>query len=148
MKEESLTQSKEIFKDTNVNITTEGQKYLGGFIGSDTGKIQHIQTKVDKWIQKIECLSVIAKFEPQAAYTAAFVSGLKHKLTYHLHVNSNIKHLIKHLDHIIDTKFIPAITNNRTTSSAEWKLLSLSVCFGGLGIPIFSYMSNSEYNNS
>ena len=33
-----LEQAQQFFSDTDVNITSEGRSYLGGFIGNDVGK--------------------------------------------------------------------------------------------------------------
>ena len=76
-----LEQAQQFFSDTDVNITSEGRSYLGGFIGNDVGKSKHINIKLEQWIKQIENLSIIARYEPQAAYSS-FVAGFKHKLTY------------------------------------------------------------------
>ena len=44
-------------------------------------------------------------------------------------------------------EFIPAITGGAKYSENERKLLSLLPKLRGLGIPIFSEMSESEYSN-
>ena len=95
-------------------------------------------------------LSKIAKTEPQAAY-AAFVSGFKHKLTYHIRIRSirsNIKQHLTRLDAIVDNVFIPAITDGHLCTTNERLLLSLPVKKGGLATPIFSTMANFEFANS
>ena len=91
-------------------------------------------------------LSQIAKTEPQAAYTC-FTSGFKHKMTYYLRTIPNICDLLQQLDDVISTEFIPAITGGINCSTVE-RNLSLPPKFGGLGIPIFSEISQTEYANS
>ena len=88
---------------------------------------------------------MIAKTEPQAAYTA-FVSGFKHRLTYHIRTIRDIN--LAKLDETIDTVFIPAITDGHYCSKEERILLSIPVRKGGLAIPIFAAKSSSEYENS
>ena len=106
-----------------------------------------VENKVKKWIKEIEKLSEIALFQPQAAYLA-FTTGLRHKYTYISRTTPNIKeHLIK-LDHVINTKFLKAITEQQDLSVNERKLLSLPVSLGGLGIPIFNDLCDVEYVNS
>ena len=61
---------------------------------------------------------------------------------------SDIDLLLKQIDHIIDTKFLPAITEEQIISPPDRKLISLPVRLGGLGIPIFSEMSNESNGNS
>ena len=142
-----LEQAQQIFSDTNVNITVEGRSYLGGFIGNDVGKSKHINIKLEQWIKQIENLSIIARYEPQAAYSA-FVAGFKHKLTYYIRVTNEIAPFIEQLDHIINTKFLPAITEGHEFSEDERQLISLPVRLGGLGIPVFSKICATEHENS
>ena len=37
VKEDMLLQAEELFRDTGINITTEGRKYLGGYVGTEEG---------------------------------------------------------------------------------------------------------------
>ena len=55
---------------------------------------------------------------------------------------------IPKLDDVISTEFIPAITGGINCSTVERNLLSLPPKFGGLGIPIFREISQTEYANS
>ena len=146
-KPNNLATAEQLFNSTEINITTDGQKYLGGYIGSDSSKAIYMQEKINKWIKQLEMLSMIAKHEPQAAYSS-FTAGFKHRFTYHTRVMSDIDHLLKQIDHIIDTKFLPAITEEQVISPLDRKLISLPVRLGGLGIPIFSEMSNESNSNS
>ena len=74
MKKERLEEARVLFAETKINITTEGRKYLGGFIGNKNSRAEYGNQLVDKWIKKIEKLSLIARSEPQSAYSA-FVTG-------------------------------------------------------------------------
>lgn len=38
---DQLEEAKHIFLDTNINITIEGRKYLGGFVGNDVSMAQY-----------------------------------------------------------------------------------------------------------
>ena len=71
-----------------------------------------MQGKINKWIKQLELLSMIVKHEPQAAYSS-FTAGFKHRFTYHTRVMSDIDHLLKQIDHIIDTNFLTAITEEQ-----------------------------------
>ena len=64
-----------------VNITTEGQHYLGAGIGSQEFKDQYCREKVHAWKGELEALSEIARSQPHAAY-AVFTKGYKSKFTY------------------------------------------------------------------
>ncbi|MCP4460896.1 MAG: hypothetical protein GY816_23180, partial [Cytophagales bacterium] len=73
--------SKSIFKDTDIEITCEGQRHLGAVLGSENFKEKYVKQKVSKWIQDVEKLAEVAQQEPQAAL-CAFTKGLCHRWTY------------------------------------------------------------------
>ena len=147
VKEEKLQEAVELFRGTGINITTEGRKYLGGYVGTEEGSKKYFQELCDEWSFQLEELSKIAKSEPQAAYSG-FTAGFKHKLTYFIRTIPDVAELVKPIDEIIDTKFIPAITEYQNITSSDRKLLSLPVKLGGLGIPIFAESSGIEFENS
>jgi hypothetical protein len=60
VKPEYLEDAKTVFYGTGVNITSEGRKYLGGFVGSNEGRRDYIQSLVDNWKTQLETLSEIA----------------------------------------------------------------------------------------
>ena len=147
VKENELNKAKEIFAGTGINITTEGRKYLGGFIGTREGTESYIQELVDDWMEQLKQLTQIANSEPQAAY-AAFTAGFKHKLTYYLRTIPNISNILRPIDDYIDNELIPAFTEGHICSERDRKLLALPVRLGGLGIPVFAKLAEMEYNNS
>ena len=116
-------------------------------MGTEEGRRKYFEELCDDWCSQLEVLSTIARTEPQAAY-AAFTAGFKHKLTYFLRTIPNIADLVERVDNILDSKFIPAITENQTITERVRKLLSLPVRLGGLGLPIFSESCNIEFGNS
>ena len=126
---------------------TEDRKYLGGFIGNVQARRRYVSELVKEWCNQLTVLADIAKSEPQAAY-AGFVTGFQHKLNYHLRVLPNIEDLLSPLDDIINSKFIPAISDGHICSVDERLLLSLPVRLGGLGLPIFAKRSQQDYNCS
>ena len=92
-------------------------------------------------------LCIIAWFEPQAAYSC-FVTGFKHKPTFFMRTIPNISSHLKRLDEVITTEFIPATAGGIICSGIERKLVSLPPKLGGMGIPIFSNISDREYEFS
>ena len=147
VKEDQLARAEEIFQGTNINITTDGQKYLGGFLGTEEAVEKYVKDLVEDWISQLDVLVEIARSEPQAAYTA-FTSGFRHKMTYYIRTIPNISEILKPFDEKVTKDFIPAITEGHQCTPMERSLLSLPVRMGGLGIPIFSDISNIEFNNS
>ena len=137
--------AREVFEGTNINITEEGRKYLGGFIGSESGSGKYAEELVSSWCKQLEVLSKIAKTEPQAAF-AAFVSEFKHKLTYYIRTLPNIKQHLVQLEALVNQVFIPAITDGHICSADERLLLSLPTKKGGLAIPIFPVTADSEFS--
>ncbi|MCH2416854.1 MAG: hypothetical protein MK195_08855 [Acidimicrobiales bacterium] len=147
VKPENLERATELFEGTGVKITVEGKKYLGGFVGPVQGAESYVQSLVQEWIEQLEKLSIIAKSEPQAAYSA-FTAGFRHKTTYFIRTIPNLKEVLKPLDEMLDNIFIPAITEGHHCSPADRRLLALPVRLGGMGIPIFTEMCDREYANS
>ena len=153
VKSHCKTQADSIFADTKINITTEGRKYLGGYIGTSTSRDSYIKTLIHGWINQVENLTQIAYTEPQAAYSA-FVAGFQHKLTYHIRTIPEMSNLLAPLDQVINDKFIPAITNGHHCSLEERILLSLQfilvecqLLFSPLSVIVNLATRNSHVNN-
>ena len=147
VKDAYVKKSNEIFKNSSIQTTSTGQRHLGAVIGTTEYKQEYMNEKITTWIEEIRMLSEIAKTEPQSAYIC-FTSGFKHKITYYMRTIPNISHLLQKIDDVILANFIPAITGGKNVSEIERKLLSLPVKLGGLGIPIFSEICETEYWNS
>ena len=147
VKEDKLEEAKELFRGTEIKISSVGKRYLGGFIGKESARNDYFKDLVDDFVSQIDTLSNIACSQPQAAYSA-FIHGFQHKLTYHIRTIPSVSDLLLPLDEIISNKLIPALTDGYVCSDAERSLLSLPVKLGGLGIPIFSTISDREFNNS
>ena len=147
VKEDKLEEAERIFQDTNINITTKGRKYLGGFVWIKEGSENYVNELVAEWVLQLEELAKIAMSEPQAAYSS-FAAGFKHKLTYFIRTIPDLSEILKPVDDVINNKLIPAITVRQNISSENRKLLSLPVRMGGLGIPIYSESCVFEYQNS
>ena len=59
--------AKEIFKDTGIVISTEGQRYLEGALGTSSFVHQYVEGKVECWVNEVEKLSKIVETQPHAA---------------------------------------------------------------------------------
>ena len=136
-----------MFADTEIKITTDGRKYLGGFVGTREGAEEYVGELVSDWVSQLEVLSEIAKSEPQAAYTA-FTAGFQHKMTYFIRTIPDLAGVLKPLDDVIDKQLLPALTEGHVLSSDDRELLSLPVRYGGLGIPVYQEICSREYENS
>ena len=49
-------QDKYIFEDTNIKVTTEGKSYLGGYIGSESGKANYAEELIGSWCNQLTVL--------------------------------------------------------------------------------------------
>ena len=78
---EHLPKARSVFKDTGVLITTEGDRHLGAVLGSESLKHEFVKRKVCSWVKDIEELAIVAKEEPQIAYSA-FTKGLSSRWCY------------------------------------------------------------------
>ena len=48
VKKKVVKKSQSVFKDTNIKITTEGQRRIGGAVGLETFKLKYVQEKIDQ----------------------------------------------------------------------------------------------------
>ena len=133
VKEEKYDEACSMFQDTNIQITTDGQRYLGGCIGSASFTESYTKTKVSNWEKELIRLCDIAISQPHAAY-AAFTHGLVHRWTFLARTIEGIGHLFQPLEDIILHKFIPALTGRSDISTEERNIMALPVRLGGLGI--------------
>ena len=120
MKEERV---KEAFKDTPVNVTTEGHKHLGAALGSRSYACEYISEKVDTGISGV---TKLAESQPQACY-AAYNFGLNHRWMYFL------RKLLEPLEKEISDLLIPAITKHACNEN-DRNIISLPQRYGGLGM--------------
>ena len=74
-KPEKENEAKEVFGDTAINISTQGQKHLGAVLGSRTHLEEYVKGKVEDWVEQVAKLAEFAAANPQASY-AAFTFGL------------------------------------------------------------------------
>ena len=132
IKPDKESDAKELFADSSINISTQGQKHLGAALGSRSFLEEYVNGKVEDWIDQIVRLSEFAKVQPQASY-AAFTFGLRHRWTYFLRTLPDIEDLLEPLERAISDVLIPEFTG-QTCTEAERNLLALPVRLGGLGL--------------
>ena len=132
---EKENEGKEVFGDTGINISTEGQKHLGATLGSRSHLEEYVKGKVEDWVGQVVLLAEFAAANPQASY-AAFTFGSRHRWTYCLRTLSDIEKLLEPLENAIGNVLIPALTGHTCTPD-EHELLALPVRLGGLGVSRF-----------
>ena len=132
-KERYLSLAQESFKDTEVNITTEGRPLLGAAIGKISFDSEYVTQKVQTWVKELERLSSIAESQPHAAY-ASLTHGLSSKWSYLSRTVPNISHLLQSLADTLKSKLIPQLTGKEPPNDLERDLLALPARLGGMGI--------------
>ena len=138
--------ARELFKDTDIKYTTEGQRHLGASIGSKEFRSEYARGLVEEWCNEMNKLTEFAKTEPHAAYSA-FCHGEMHKYTYFMRTIPGMNEYMKPLDEIIESKFLPALINS-IISEEDRQLYSLPVRYGGFGIPILSELAEIQHQHS
>ena len=129
--EEKLTQARQLFDQTGINLTTEGSRHLGAVLGSDAFRKEYMK-KVEEWINDVNDLAKIARSEPQAAY-AAYVFGVQHRWKFFQRTIRDTGEFFEPLEHEIHHNFLKSLTG-RVISDFEREVIALQVRFGGLGI--------------
>ena len=67
VKPELAAEAKKMFHNTNVQISTNGQRHLGAAIGTQEFIEAYAAQKIEKWVNEIESLTEIARTHPHAA---------------------------------------------------------------------------------
>ena len=147
VKPEYLERAKELFADSDINITDQGHKYLGSYIGSDDGKAEFVKSQVEEWIINVSALAKVAKIEPQLAY-AAYVYGMSKKWSFVARTTPNISEHLKKLEYHIKETLIPPIVGKEFISDDTRRIFSLPARLGGLGFHDPCSMADLEYESS
>ena len=146
VKPEYLERAKELFADSDINITDQGHKYLGSYIGSDDGKAEFVKSQVEEWIINVSALAKVAKIEPQLAY-AAYVYGMSKKWSFVARTTPNISEHLKKLEYHIKETLIPPIVGKEFISDDTRRIFSLPARLGGLGFHDPCSMADLEYES-
>ena len=102
--------------------------------------------KVAEWHKELDQLSIIAKSQPQPAYSA-FINGYRHKFTYYVRTIPKIAHLLKPIEDIITSELLPQILGfGVSLLDREIFALPIPTRLGGLGVSVMTTEADSEYN--
>ena len=91
-----MEQAKQLFSPYGINIV-EGQRVLGGFIGSIKEGQSWANTKINSWDKSLKILSEVAKKQPQAAYVAVS-KALQNEWNYLQRIFPNSEELFFHFN--------------------------------------------------
>lgn len=146
VKDEYFNKAKELFSDSEIFITSDGNRHLGAVIGNHDCSEKYTNDKVNSWVKQLDSLIAVARTQPHAAYSA-FMHCLRHRYVFVMRTVPNISVLLKKLDRKID-EFIRVILNDYQFNDSERLLYSLPARYGGLGVIIPSQMADREYERS
>ena len=139
--------ARDVFSASDINITTEGKRYLGAALGSTSFIEDFVKTKVEEWNVEIERLANVAGSQPQAAY-AAFIHGTCSKWKYLCRTVPHCGPLLQPIEDKLHQRLIPAITGRPPCSQAERSLLALPIKMGGLALANPVTTANQDYESS
>ena len=131
VKPELLDKAKSVFADTDVNVTSDGQRYLGSPIGSDSFVSDFIRGKVGEWVAQLERLNDIAHTQPHAAYSS-LTHGFLHKFIYFFRTTPNLSQFVGPIEDCIRYHLIPTLTGQDGLNDLFRVILSLPTRLGGL----------------
>ena len=132
-KDNFLSSASEMFKDTMVNITTDGRSVLGSPVGKPEYIADFVSQKVMQWVGEIEKLAEIADSQPHAAY-GAITHGLSSKWSFLSRTTPDIDNLLVPIETSIRTILLPKLTGQDAPNDVERRLFSLPARLGGLNI--------------
>ena len=133
VKPELIEEAKQIFENTDVQISTNGQRHLGAAIGTREFIEAYATQKIANWVKEIENLTTLARTHPHAAY-AALTHGVIGKWLYFMRTIDISSSVFQPIEEAIHHQLIPALTGQVSSSSEVRKLLSLPARLGGLNI--------------
>ena len=131
VEENWASEAKRIFDGSGINVVYS-HRLLGGVIGCDEGKLKFVDDQVLNWISELNCLTMIASLQPQAAF-AAYTKSLQSKWNFVQRVTSDCQSRFAGLEEVIWRKFLPALILN-DVSEIDRSLYSLPARWGGLGV--------------
>ena len=79
--------ARETFKETAINITTQGKKHLEAVVGSRSYLTEYVDEKVEEWIKEVIRLSAFAITQPQARYAVYTLQKLLCNINTKLCIN-------------------------------------------------------------
>ncbi len=136
VKEHCLERAREIFKDTQIQITSEGRPYLG----SSKYIMDFMSEKVDQWIDEIDDLSKVAN--------SALTHGLLSRWTYICRTVPHIQEFLEKLEGKLLSGLIPKLTGRPPPDLVGRSIFALPAQFGCLGIPNLVQRSGQDFTDS
>ena len=123
----------EIFDNTNIKITSSGERHLGVVIGSGLYLKEYIEEIVSKWRDELLLLSKTTEVQPQAPYSA-YIHDFKSKYNFLNRTISTMQNNMKIIEDVLRNHFIPAIIGESTISEDLRELIALPIRLVGMAV--------------
>ena len=137
-KPQHMQSAMELFGGTGVAITSEGSRYLGGYLGTAASSEDYATSMAGHWTTELRRLADMARTQPQASYTV-LTKCLVGRWTYHLRCLAFDPRCLQKIDDCIRTELLPALTGHEVPQDSQLReLLSFPARFGGLAVPALS----------
>ena len=147
VKPDYLEEARHLFKDTDINIVTDGACVLGTPIGSTSFVHSWITDKVKSWVDELTTLSEIALSQPQSVFSA-LTHGVMSHWTYTFRTCPDISLFLSPLESTIRKILLPSLTSQPPPNDDMRSLFCLPCRLGGLGIPNPTESSSVQYLQS
>ena len=118
VKNDNLAIATNLFSDTDIQVSTEGPRYLGASLESESFIESYITSKVSEWSAEIYKLAELANTQLQAAY-GAVTQGLIGRCVFIIRTVPNICVLLSPLEHAIRHHFLPALLGKLAINDLE-----------------------------
>lgn len=132
--EKNVDPATTFFSDLGFQVVT-GARFLGGYIGNESGEATYISDKVNHWSRMVTTLSEICSQYPQEAYTA-LIRSVQAEWLYLLRVSPGAGQHFGPIESTLSSKFLPALLQLESITPNQRELFSLPVKHSGLAIPI------------
>ena len=140
-----VPEAKRLFDDLSIMICTS-HRLLGGHVGSSSGKMDYVQSKVDFWTQCVSRLADVASKQPQDAY-AALTKSVMFEWSFLQRIVPECGELFEPVEEMISDRFLPQLLGCEL-STDERTLFALPIKFAGLGIANPTATANSAFETS
>jgi len=148
VKEAFLEEATELFRETGIEITVTGTRYLGGALGTDAFRQEFIEKAVEEWCQQVRRLAQLAETQPHAVY-ATLVHGMMSKWRYLLRVAKCSSEVLQRVDNVFTSTLLPLITGMEIAAGDSLRqLFALPTRYGGLNLPHLSAEADREHSVS
>ena len=127
---------------------TDGHRYVGGFLGSNTARRDWLEPQILKLVRGIKTLAKVARRYPQTAYTG-LAKSLQSEWMYLQRVTPGVEDAFAPIEKALAEDFLPALLNASKEEVARLRpLLALSARRAGLGIPNPTQSAGRSYDTS